>query len=145
MEHMIESFLNGGGFRKLFDKEFEAVRKKYQLCRIDLQILTYLDQAGEQNTSKNIVDMGFYTKGHVSQSLTRLHKMGLVTMEQDQQDRRLIHLFLTEEARGIVAEVLRVRQQINEIVFRNVTEEESQMLTQIAAKIIENIQQETGI
>lgn len=145
MEHMIETFLNGGGFRKLFDKEFEAVRKKYQLCRIDLQILTYLDQAGEQNTSKNIVDMGFYTKGHVSQSLTRLHKMGLVTMEQDQQDRRQIHLFLTEEARGIVAEVLRVRQQINEIVFRNVTEEESQMLAQIAAKIIENIQQETGI
>lgn len=145
MEHMVESFLNGGGFRKLFDKEFDAVRKKYHLCRIDLQIITYLDQAGEQNTSKNIVDMGFFTKGHVSQSLTRLHRMGLVDMEQDQQDRRQIHLFLTEQARVIATEVIHVRQQISEIVFKNVTEEERQMLTQIAAKIIENIQEETGI
>lgn len=145
MEQKIEAFLNGGRFRKLFDMEFEPIRKKYDLCRIDLQILTYLEKSGEQNTSKNIVDMGFFTKGHVSQSLNRLHRMGMVDMEQDQQDRRLIHLFLTEKSRKIVKEVAGVREQISRIVFKNVTEEEFGMLSQIAAKIIDNIQEETGL
>ena len=145
MEQKIEAFLNGVRFRKLFDKEFEPIRKKYNLCRIDLQILTYLESAGEFNTSKNIVDTGFFTKGHVSQSLTRLHQMGTVSMEQDQQDRRLIHLFLAEKARSIVEEERAVRRKIMEIVFRNVTEEEKQMLLRIANKIIDNIQEETGI
>ncbi len=145
MERRVEIFLNGVRFRKLFDKEFEPLRKKYDLCRIDLQILTYLENAGEFNTSKNIVDTGFFTKGHVSQSLTRMHQMELVELEQDQQDRRLYHLFLTEKAKEIVEEVHTIQNRISEIVFRDIPEEELRALSKVAAKIIDNIQKETGV
>lgn len=145
MERRVEVFLNGVRFRKLFDKEFGPIRKKYNLCRIDLQILTYLESAGEHNTSKNIVDTGFFTKGHVSQSLTRLHEMKLVTLEQDKHDRRLYHLFLTDKAKSIVGEVHEVQTKINKIVFHNISEEELHLLSKIAAKITDNIQKETGI
>ena len=110
-----------------------------------MQILTYLEDAGEHNTSKNIVDTGFFTKGHVSQSLTRLHQMELVNMEQDKADRRLYHLFLTEKARAIVKEVHDIQKHINEIVFRDISEEELKVLSKVAAKITDNIQRETGI
>lgn len=145
MERRVEIFLNGVRFRKLFDQEFGPLRKKHDLCRIDLQILTYLENAGEYNTSKNIVDTGFFTKGHVSQSLNRLHQMDLVKMEQDKQDRRLYHLFLTEKAGEIVDEVHRIQERINKIVFKDIPEEELHMLSKTAAKIIDNIQRETGI
>ena len=145
MERRVEIFLNGVRFRKLFDKEYEPIKKKYNLCRIDLQILTYLDSAGEFNTSKNIVDTGFFTKGHVSQSLTRLHEMELVTLEQDKQDRRLYHLFLTDKAKAIVMELHEVQSNISKIVFKDITEEELHLLSKIAAKITDNIQKETGI
>ena len=145
MERRVEIFLNGVRFRKLFDKEYEPIKKKYGLCRIDLQILTYLESAGECNTSKNIVDTGFFTKGHVSQSLTRLHEMGLVTLEQDKQDRRLYHLFLTDKAKVIVSELHQVQSNISQIVFKDITEEELHLLSKIAAKITDNIQKETGI
>lgn len=145
MEQRVEIFLNGVRFRKLFDQEYGPIRKKYNLCRIDLQILTYLEGAGEHNTSKNIVDTGFFTKGHVSQSLTRLQEMKLVTLEQDKQDRRLYHLFLTDKAKIIVGEVHEVQSKINKIVFNNISEEELYLLSKIAAKITDNIQKETGI
>jgi len=145
MERRVEVFLNGVRFRKLFDKEFGPLRKKYDLCRIDLQILTYLERAGEYNTSKNIVDTGFFTKGHVSQSLTRLHQMELVHMEQDKSDRRLYHLFLTEKALKIVDEVHGIQERISQIVFQDISEEELKVLSKIAAKITDNIQKETGI
>lgn len=145
MERRVEIFLNGVRFRKLFDKEYGPIRKKYNLCRIDLQILTYLESAGEYNTSKNIVDTGFFTKGHVSQSLTRLQQMELVKLEQDNMDRRLYHLFLTEKAKEIVQEVHAVQCKINKIVFQDISEEELRLLSKIAAKITDNIQKETGI
>lgn len=145
MERRVEVFLNGVRFRKLFDKEYGPIRKKYNLCRIDLQILTYLESAGEYNTSKNIVDTGFFTKGHVSQSLTRLHEMELVEMVQDKQDRRLYHLFLTEKAKEIVGQVHEVQSRINQIVFKDISKEELHLLSKIAAKITDNIQKETGI
>ena len=145
MERKVEVFLNGVRFRKLFDKEYGPIRKKYNLCRIDLQILTYLDSAGEYNTSKNIVDTGFFTKGHVSQSLTRLHEMELVDTVQDKQDRRLYHLFLTEKAKGIVEEVHNVQCKITQIVFKDIPEEELRLLSKVAGKIMDNIQKETGI
>lgn len=145
MEQRVEIFLNGVRFRKLFDKEYSPLRKKYDLCRIDLQILTYLENAGNNNTSKNIVDTGFFTKGHVSQSLARLHQMELVNMEQDKHDRRLYHLFLTEKAKDIVRELDDIQTRISKIVFKDVTEEELRMLSKIATKITDNIQKETGI
>ncbi|MBE5954821.1 MAG: MarR family transcriptional regulator [Lachnospiraceae bacterium] len=145
MERRVESFLNGVRFRKLFDQEYGPIRKKYNLCRIDLQILTYLESAGEYNTSKNIVDTGFFTKGHVSQSLTRLQQKELVELQQDKQDRRLYHLFLTEKAKEIVSEVHSIQCNINKIVFQGISEEELHILSKIAAKITDNIQKETGI
>ena len=145
MERKVEIFLNGVRFRKLFDQEFGSIRKKYNLCKIDLQIITYLENAGEYNTSKNIVDTGFFTKGHVSQSLTRLQEMEFVTLEQDKQDRRLYHLFLTDKAQEILRELHEVQKKINGIVFKDISEEEIQLLSKIAAKITDNIQKETGI
>ena len=145
MERRVQVFLNGVRFRKLFDKEYGPIKRKYNLCRIDLQILTYLESAGEYNTSKNIVDTGFFTKGHVSQSLTRLQEMELVTLEQDKNDRRLYHLFLTDKARGIVEEVNQVQRKINQIVFQGIPEEDLRVLSRIAAKITDNIQKETDI
>lgn len=145
MERRVEIFLNGIRFRKLFEKEYSPIRKKYDLCRIDLEILTYLEDAGEYNTSKNIVDTGFFTKGHVSQSLSRLQEKGLVDTEQDKQDRRLYHLYLTEKSRDIVKEVHQVQEHIYRIVFHDVSAEELRLLSKIAAKITDNIQKETGI
>ena len=145
MERRVEIFLNGIRFRKLFDQEYGPIKKKYELCRIDLQVLTYLENAGEFNTSKDIVDTGFFTKGHVSQSLARLHQMELVEMVQDHQDRRLYHLFLTDKAKSIVEEVHKVQENIYQIVFKDIPEEELRILSKIAAKITDNIQKETGI
>lgn len=140
MEQSLEIFLNGVKFRKLLEKVYTDVRKAYGLCKIDVQILQYLEDAGEYNTSKHIVDIGLFTKGHVSQSLNRLHKKELIDMVHDEQDRRCIHISLRDEAKDIVREVSRVRQKIQEIVFEDFTEEETNTLFILANKINMNIQ-----
>lgn len=139
MEQSVELFLNGVRFRKLFEKEFAELRRQYDLCKIDVQILQYLQKAGEHNTSKHIVDIGLFTKGHVSQSLNRLFKKELIDMVHDEQDRRCVHILLREEAKDIVSEVNKVHERILDIVFQGISEEELRSLSSVANKININI------
>lgn len=139
MNRSVEVFLYGRQFRRLVEKEFDALQKKYHICKIDLQILLYLYTAGEHNTSKDIVDLGYYTKGHVSQSLSRMQKLHLISMVQDENDRRCMHIMLEKNADEIAMQIKEINQRIQDIVFKGITEEERSSLLNIAQKINHNI------
>jgi hypothetical protein len=48
MNYSLESLLYGMQFRKLLEKKLEPLEKEYGLYKIDMQILFYLDHAGEK-------------------------------------------------------------------------------------------------
>ena len=130
----------GMQFRRLLAKEMQPVETKYGLQKIDMQILLYLKRAGEQNTSKDIVRLNMFTRGHISQSLSRLQKMGYVRMEQDPDDRRCTHNYLTDEASAIIRKIEKISRTIREIVLEGVTEEEQKILVDVAQKMNSNIE-----
>lgn len=142
MEQAVELFLNGVRFRKLFEKELTDVRKKYDLCKIDVQILQYLRNAGECNTSKHIVDIGLFTKGHVSQSLNRLYKKNIIDMVHDEHDRRCVHILMRDTAMQVAQDVEEVHRRISQIVFDGFTEEELYSFSALANKVNNNISKE---
>ena len=130
----------GMQFRRLLAKEMQPVEIKYGLQKIDMQILLYLKRAGEQNTSKDIMRLNMFTRGHISQSLSRLQKMGYVRMEQDPDDRRCTHNYLTDEASAIIRKIEKISRTIREIVLEGVTEEEQKILVDVAQKMNSNIE-----
>lgn len=127
-------------FRRLLAKEMQPVETKYGLQKIDMQILLYLKRAGEQNTSKDIMRLNMFTRGHISQSLSRLQKMGYVRMEQDPDDRRCTHNYLTDEASAIIRKIEKISRTIREIVLEGVTEEEQKILVDVVQKMNSNIE-----
>lgn len=127
-------------FRRLLAKEMQPVETKYGLQKIEMQILLYLKRAGEQNTSKDIMRLNMFTRGHISQSLSRLQKMGYVRMEQDPEDRRCTHNHLTDEASAIIRKIEKISRTIREIVLEGVTEEEQKILVDVAQKMNSNIE-----
>ena len=130
----------GMQFRRLLAKEMQPVEIKYGLQKIDMQILLHLKRAGEQNTSKDIVRLNMFTRGHISQSLSRLQKMGYVRMEQDPDDRRCTHNYLTDEASAIIRKIEKISRTIREIVLEGVTEEEQKILVDVVQKMNSNIE-----
>lgn len=142
MNQSLEVLLNGMQFRKLMESEFEVIYKEYHLCKIDLQILYYLYTAGEHNTSKDILDLELFSKGHISQSLSRLQKMNLIIMVQDEDDRRYVHNVLTQDASKVLADLKEVYDRINHIVLKGVTEDEKRILVSLAQRINDNIRNE---
>lgn len=142
MNQSLEVLLNGMQFRKLMESEFEVIYKEYNLCKIDLQILYYLYTAGEHNTSKDIFDLELFSKGHISQSLSRLQKMKLIIMVQDEEDRRYVHNVLTQDANKVLAGLQEIYARINRVVLKDVTEEEKRILVSLAQRINDNIRNE---
>lgn len=140
MDYTLDTLLYGMQFRRLLEKEMQPVETKYGLQKIDMQILLYLKRAGEQNTSKDIMRLNMFTRGHISQSLSRLQKMGYVRMEQDPDDRRCTHNYLTDEASAIIRKIEKISRSIREIVLEGVTEEEQKILVDVAQKMNSNIE-----
>lgn len=140
MNYALDTLLYGMQFRKLMEKEMQPIETEYGLYKIDVQILLYLKRAGEQNTSKDIMQMNMFTRGHISQSLSRLQKKGLVRMEQDQEDRRCTHNYLTEDASAVIRKIEKISKKIREIFLDGVTQEEQKVFASVAQKMTHNIE-----
>ena len=140
MNYSLDTLLYGMQFRRLLEKEMQPVGEEYGLYKIDMQILLYLKHGGERNTSKDIMSMNMFTRGHISQSLTRLQKKGYVEMVQDQKDRRCTHNYLTGDAAEIIRKIEVISRKIHAIVMEGVTDEEKKALASVARKMNRNIE-----
>ncbi|MGN8632211.1 MarR family winged helix-turn-helix transcriptional regulator [Blautia sp. HCP3S3_G3] len=139
MERQIDNLLHGSQFKQLMEDRISQIREQYGLRKVDVEILYYLSGCGERNTSKDIKNDTKITKGHISQSVDRLQKMELLTFIPDENDRRCVHLCLTQKAEQVSRDITGVWNEMSRIVFEGVTEEEVKVLASVAAKIARNI------
>ncbi len=140
MNYSLDTLLYGMQFRRLLEKEMQPIETEYGLHKIDVQILLYLKRAGAHNTSKDIMQLNKFTRGHISQSLSRLQKMGYVRMEQDLDDRRCTHNYLTGNASVVIQKIEKISGTIKKIILDGVTEEERRVLVTVAQKVNSNIE-----
>lgn len=139
MEKQIDNLLHGSQFKQLMENRIMEIREKYGLRKVDVEVLYYLSTSGDKNTSKDIKTDTKITKGHISQSIDRLQKMELLVFIPDENDRRCVHLCLTERAGTVTSEITAIWNDLNKIIFEGVTEEEKQVLASVALKIANNI------
>lgn len=83
LEEQIEAIFRGGQFRQLTELYFAHIKEQYGLKRIEMEILYYLSQGGEHNTSIDVCRRLRANKGHISQAMDSLRKRGLLETRQD--------------------------------------------------------------
>lgn len=139
MNKEIEIILRGSQFRKILEDHIRELKKKYNVTKAELEILNYLSDSGEKNTSSDIYHHLMMTRGHISQSVDKLCKKNYIHVLPDEKDRRFIHCILTESAHRVIDDM---RQQIdfmNECIFEGITEEEMEIFGNIAYKVWDNM------
>ncbi|MCI9083319.1 MAG: winged helix-turn-helix transcriptional regulator [Lachnospiraceae bacterium] len=144
MDWMLESLLQGTQFQKLYNRRIEDLRRNNNLRKVDIDILYFLFKSGEHNTSKDISDLNLFNKGHISQSVGRMVKQKLIYIVQDQEDRRCMHIILTDHAVEIVQEITELRKQMYNIILKGVTEEERNVLLTVSRKVNANVKDALG-
>ena len=71
----------------------------------------------------------------VSESLVKLEKHGFIRREQSDKDKRVSHIFITEEGRIAQREISFSRNRMASKFFSSLTEEEKESLYQILMKL----------
>lgn len=131
--------LNLYKFRKLNERKLENVMKKYDLRKIDMDIIICLATYKDMRTAKDIASLEMFTKGHISQSIKRLKERGYIIVSQDENDMRMQNLEVSENAKSIIHEVCAIKDALEKSVFDGITEEEIETMKEVFRKICTNI------
>lgn len=142
MINELDLLMSGHQFKKFFEKKYEGIMKKYDLKKVEIEILNFITNCGENDTARDIATIQYISKAHISNSIDHLAHKKYISVIEDCQDRRRFHLRLTETAKPIIDEIEMIRNQIFEILFQNVTEDEKQVLIRITKKITQNISED---
>lgn len=140
MDSQIESFLQGGLFKKLLEEQSMELRQKYELKKAELEILYFLSHCGTHNTSTDIHRQLMMNRGHISQAVDSLCRRQFITAIPDQNDRRYIHYEISDSAREIIMELTRRREEMNRRILEGISEEELKVFRDVSARIRENIE-----
>ncbi len=125
--------------QKGYSRLMDPVCKKYDLTRKELDVLLFLANHPGQDRAADVVNGRGLSKSHVSISVTGLEEKGLLTREEDQEDRRTVHLHLTGAAHPIVEEGRGKQRSFFTYLHNGVTQEQIDAVIAFAVRVNENI------
>lgn len=127
--------------KKTYDHLCLSVLKKYDLTRSELDILLFLHNNPEFDSAKDIVEKRGLVKSHVSMGIESLVKKGLIISQRDEYDKRKYHLYLLDKSQPIINDGLMVQKQFSNILFKNITQQEKDILKKTLMKIYKNMEE----
>ena len=72
-------------------------------------------------------------------ALRKIEELGYIKKEPDEKDQRIIRIDLTEKGREGVCKISKVIREMEEIMYRGITEEEQLLLRRLLFKMQENL------
>lgn len=142
MEFQVESALGYEQFKKMRDEKIQKLRTKYDMKKAELEILYFLSRCGEHNTSTDIHAQLLMNRGHISQAVDSLCKRRFIMAIPDEKDRRYVHYRILDSATEIVADMAKMREEMNRNLLEGISEEEILIFRQVMAKIRANIEKQ---
>ena len=140
MELQLEDVIQWTVFKRLFDEQNNEIRQKYDIKKVELEVLYFLSRSGDLNTSSDIHRQLKMNKGHISQAVDALCSRNYIVPVQDTQDRRYVHYEVQDVAKELIEEITQKRHEINELILKDITEEELQIFRKVSEKIRNNIE-----
>lgn len=133
-------FENLNQLKKVYVQQMGQVCAARNLTMNELEVLLFLYENPSADRSTDIVTYQAATKSQVSMSVNHLEELGLLTKLADADDRRIVHLHLTEQAMAVVEDAAEQYNRFSKRMLAGVTEEEMMVFWDISRKINENVQ-----
>lgn len=121
-----------------YEMSLKTVCDKYDLKRMECDILMFLHEYPELNTASDIIKFKKLTKSHVSTSLKILKNRGLITKKYEDNNNKTIRIYLKESANPIINDGLEVRKQFALDLLNGLTNEEKENLKNAFFKVCQN-------
>lgn len=139
-----EVVMSGVQLKKLVSRKVEPIMQDCDLRPVELDILVLLHQKKNIDTAKAIMQSRHLSKAHISKSVENLRSRGFIEIVEDEGDHRILHIVLTEQSREVIGKVVKVYEECRQIMERDISKEEIDVLKKVISKMNENINRELG-
>ena len=127
--------------KKVFEKVFDEIREQLDLTMNEIIVLLYLESNKNKNTAKDIVEDSLIAKSHVSKSVDSLVNKNLITRTPDEENKKIIHLELNENAEKIMDELSKKEEEMKALVLKGIPEENIKILEEALEQVKQNIKE----
>ena len=128
---------NVAGLSNAVTKGIAMQLQPFALTPIEFAILGICYRSGTTTVSRMARVMPV-DAGRMSRIVNKLYEQGLMTRTRLKNDRRVVHLGLTEEGLRLVPELIERVQEHNAILAEGITSEERAVFIAVSEKIVSN-------
>ena len=131
--------MSGAQLKKLISRKVEPLMQEYDLRPVELDILVFLQKEKSVDTAKGIIEKKHLSKAHISKSIENLRAGGFIQIAEDENDRRILHINLTDKSNEVIRKVNEIYAQCKEIMERGISKEDLETLRKVIAQVNEII------
>ena len=137
MLNNIESMLGYfSQIRRLYAGKLILKYDDKRLSPNEISILIMLSNNKNIDTGGQLGILLGVSKGLVSRSIDSLIGYGLIEKEKDENDKRIIHLKISESAKPFIEEMRAQIARINKVVFNDISKDEIAQMEKTMLKIL---------
>lgn len=139
MERFSDFWMGIRSILRLYEKMMKEICTSYQLSMVEVDIIAFLKNHPQKDTAADIVELRMLSKAAVSKGVELLMRKRLLEREPDENDRRKIHLNLTEQAEPVMQDIQKTQSQFSTLLFDGFEEKEYQEYAALRERILMNV------
>ena len=139
MKNCTEFWLGLRGMIKLYEKTMKTVCTAHALTMVETDIIAFLKNNPQKDTAADCVELRMLSKGAVSKGVEALIQKELIRRYPDAEDRRRLHLKLTDRSEPILTDIERAQTEFWNTVFEGFSEEELEIHERLKTHMFENV------
>lgn len=138
MQRTVEAMLGYfNQIRQVYANELNKKVAQEKFSPNEMSVLILLSNNKTVNTASQLKVILGVSKGLVSRSVEALAEKGLVDCRQDERDRRIQRIYLTERAQPLVVRMKSEIEKINEAFLDGISQEEIDQMEETMTKILD--------
>lgn len=138
MQRTVEAMLGYfNQIRQVYANELNKKVAQEKFSPNEMSVLILLSNNKTINTASQLKVILGVSKGLVSRSVEALAEKGLVDCRQDERDRRIQRIYLTERAQPLVVRMKSDIEKINEAFLDGISQEEIDQMEETMTKILD--------
>ncbi len=111
---------------------------EYHINATEMTVLLFVHNNPQKNTARDVIEYSRLAKANISKAVEHLMRRDLLVRVRDSQDRRLMHLCLTETAERIMPDLHAAAEKYLRGLFADFSPEELYAYTQFNVRIGKN-------
>ena len=127
-------------FGKYYDRQFLPLLEKTGLTIREVHVLLFLANHPGQDTARDVTELRGMAKSQVSQAVEVLTDRGLLARRADGEDRRVVHLEITEQGAPLAREAQALQAACGRRLLEGLTEEEQAVFLDLLERVLREME-----